>query len=101
MQSTKFHQANYISGQVILEVQNVHHLVSWSLESIPPNHIYQENFSPSAPMFAPVSNTTICFNDNVQLHMIDLIKSLQEEVKTLKTNLTNNTTNYELGKCEK
>ena len=95
MHSAAFFQANYMAGQVLKEVQNAQHLVSQSLESIPPNHTDKENVPPLAPLVAPVDNTTIRENDTVKSQMLELIKSLQEELKTPMTKLTNTTTKNE------
>ena len=70
-------------------------LVSQALESIPPNQIDQQYIPPPAPLVAPVSNENIHENDHTQLQMLYLVKSLQEELKMLKTNLTNTTTKNE------
>ena len=56
-----------MAGQVLQEVQNVQHLVSQALESIPSNQRDQYNVPPLTPMFTQVDNATICANDNVQL----------------------------------
>ena len=41
---------------------------------------------PSVPLVDPIANATICENDNLQLHMLELIKSLQEYIKILNKN---------------
>ena len=45
-----------------------------------------------APLVSPVSNANIRADDNLQIQVLELMKSLQEKVKILKTNLKNTTT---------
>ena len=95
VQRIEFHQDNYMDGKFLQEVQNLQHLVSRSLESIPPSQTDQEIVTPPTPLVAPVANVNIFAKDTVQLHMLELIKSLQEKVKTFKTNSISTTTKNE------
>jgi hypothetical protein len=82
MQSTAFHHANLMSSQVLQEVQSIQHQVTEALERIPQSHAGKEN-QPQPD--TQVANATISTQDAVQLQVLKLLKSLQEEVKSLKT----------------
>ena len=86
MQSAGYHQANFMAERVLQEVHSVQNLVTEAMDRFP-TATGQENV-PSVQ--APVANATISTSDAMQLQMLELIKNLQEEVKTLKTGTTSN-----------
>jgi translation initiation factor 2B subunit (eIF-2B alpha/beta/delta family) len=88
MQSTAFHQANFIATRVLEEVQSVQNLVTEAMERLPPAQD-KENVPPPQP----VANAAVS-TDAVQLQMLELIKNLQDEVKSMKKSNRNSNNNY-------
>ena len=54
-----------MSGQALLEVQNMQQLVSRALESTPPNKTDQVYIPQPSPLVASVANATISANDTL------------------------------------
>jgi hypothetical protein len=88
MQSAGFHQANFMASRVLQEFQSVQNIVAEAMERLPPAQ-GQENIP---PVPTPVANATMSNGDTVQLQMLEIIKSLQNDVKALKAKPTNNST---------
>jgi hypothetical protein len=81
MQSTAFHQVNYIAEQVLQEVRNVQTTVMDQLTHIPIDSD-KENEAPQYEHQANAAKSA----DTVQMEMLKLIKDLQLEVRNMKSN---------------
>lgn len=88
MQSTAYHQANYLAEQVLQEVRSVQTTVMDQLAHLPIDSD-KEN---EAPVYEHQANAAKS-EESVQLEMLKLIKDLQLEVRNMKSNSNYNNGN--------
>ena len=88
MQSTAYHQANYLAEQVLQEVRSVQTTVMDQLAHLP----IEPEKENETPVYEHQANAAKS-EESVQLEMLKLIKDLQLEVRNMKSNSNYNNGN--------